>query len=132
MTRFATFLSALGLAACAVPEMPVAQEGALLFAENCASCHGVNAQGDGELAAVLSPTPPDLTQISTRNGGTFPRAKMLSVIDGYAQGRLDGRAMPEFGEIFEGDLVPIEVDGTLTPTPRPLAALLAYLEAVQR
>jgi hypothetical protein len=28
--------------------------------------------------------------------------------------------------------VPIEVDGVLTPTPRVLAGLLAYLESIQR
>jgi hypothetical protein len=39
--------------------------------------------------------------------------------------------MPEFGALLEGETVPVEVDGTLTPTPRPLAALLAYLESIQ-
>jgi hypothetical protein len=29
------------------------------------------------------------------------------------------------------DTVPVEVDGILTPTPRSLAALLAYLESIQ-
>jgi hypothetical protein len=40
--------------------------------------------------------------------------------------------MPEFGALLEGDTVPVDVgDGVLTPTPRPLAALLAYLESIQ-
>jgi hypothetical protein len=39
--------------------------------------------------------------------------------------------MPQFGALLQGDLVPVEVDGVLTPTPRPLAALLSYLESIQ-
>lgn len=45
---------------------------------------------------------------------------------------LPGKEMPEFGALLEGDTVPVDVgDGVLTPTPRPLAALLAYLESIQ-
>ena len=39
--------------------------------------------------------------------------------------------MPEFGADLSGDLVPLDIDGVLTPTPRALAALLAYLESIQ-
>ena len=126
-------LSAMGLiAACAVTEMPDAPEGAILFADNCAACHGTSAMGDGPLANELTQKPADLTRISARNGGVFPRAQVLSVIDGYSKGSHPGRVMPEFGLLLEGDIVPVEVDGVLTPTPRPLAALLAYLEDIQQ
>ena len=128
MLRTLPVLAALTLAACAVNEMPEPPEGALLFAANCTACHGTNATGgrlaDGTIA-------PDLTRIVTRNDGTFPRARMLSQIDGYGRGRVDATIMPEFGALLRGDLVPVEVDGVLTPTPRPLAALLAYLESIQ-
>jgi hypothetical protein len=41
--------------------------------------------------------------------------------------------MPEFGLLLEGDTVPVDVgDGVFTPTPRPLAALLVYLESIQQ
>ena len=56
---------------------------------------------------------------------------MLSQIDGYSRGKSPAHVMPEFGSLLKGELVPVEVDGVLTPTPRPLAALLAYLEAIQ-
>jgi hypothetical protein len=57
---------------------------------------------------------------------------VLSVIDGYDRTGLPGKEMPEFGALLEGDTVPVDVgDGVLTPTPRPLAALLAYLESIQ-
>lgn len=121
---------ALVLGACAVQtEMPLPDEGKRLFAENCVVCHGETAMG--AMVEVRGMVPPDLTRISDRNGGTFPRTQVLSTIDGYGRMTHEGRAMPEFGALLEGDTVPVDVDGTLTPTPRPLAALLVYLESVQ-
>lgn len=80
----------------------------------------------------MKPAPTDLTQIAANNNGHFPRAHVLSVIDGYDRTGLPGQDMPEFGLLLRGDTVPIDVgDGVLTPTPRPLAALLAYLESLQ-
>ncbi|MEC8197165.1 MAG: c-type cytochrome [Pseudomonadota bacterium] len=119
--------------ACAEAEMPEAPEGAALFAENCAMCHGPSGRGDGALAADMSPKPTDLTTISRRAGGAFPMAEVLSEIDGYHRDPVTGADMPEFGLLLDGPLVPIDVgDGVFTPTPRPLAALLAYLESIQR
>ncbi len=111
------------LTACAMPnEMPVASDGAKIFAANCVACHGADARGGAG---------PDLTAIAARNDGAFPRARMLSVIDGYSKDAHEGRAMPEFGASLSGETVPVDIDGTLTPTPRDLAALLAYLESIQ-
>ena len=121
-----------GLAACTGDEMPERGEGARLFTENCAMCHGASGRGDGPWAADLRPAPADLTRIAARNGGAFPRARVLSTIDGYSRAALPGQEMPEFGLLLEGDPVPVDTgDGKMTPTPRPLAALLAYLEAIQ-
>lgn len=117
------------LAACATEEeMPGPEEGAMLFSENCTACHDYRGQG-ATLASGRKA--PDLTRISARNGGEFPRAKVLSQIDGYGRGKVSAEIMPEFGSLLEGELVPVDVDGTLTPTPRPLAALMAYLESIQ-
>ena len=123
----------LGFSACATSEMPDAPEGAMLFAQNCAACHGAAGRGDGEMAAGMAPRPADLTGIKARNKGRFPSARVLSKIDGYARDKTAPDGMPEFGLLLEGDTVPLDVgDGKLTPTPRPLAALLTYLEAIQR
>ncbi|MGX9349678.1 c-type cytochrome [Shimia sp. W99] len=123
----------VGAMACAEAEMPEAPEGEAIFAENCALCHGAGGRGDGAIAAGLRPRPSDLTQISRRAGGAFPVAEVLSQIDGYERDAIAGVDMPEFGALLEGDLVPVDTgDGVMTPTPRPLAALLAYLESIQR
>jgi mono/diheme cytochrome c family protein len=114
--------------ACSPDIMPQPDEGAEIFARSCAACHGYRAEGGKELLG--GQVAPDLTRIAARNGGTFPEAQVLSQIDGYGRGKASD-VMPEFGSLLEGELVPVDIDGTLTPTPRPLAALLAYLESIQ-
>ncbi len=121
---------AFGLGACAMQaEMPLPDEGAAIFNENCVVCHGETAMGG--MIEMRGMVPPDLTRISARNGGEFPRARVLSEIDGYGRMTHEGRVMPEFGGLLEGETVPVRVGDTLTPTPRPLAALLEYLESIQ-
>lgn len=131
----ALVLAPAGLIACAaMTAMPEPPEGAALFAENCAVCHGSDGRGDGPLASDLHPAPPDLTAISARAGGTFPRAEVLSTIDGYTRGdKAGGPDMPEFGLLLRGETVPVDTgDGIMSPVPRPLAAILFYLESIQK
>ncbi|MEZ4754173.1 MAG: c-type cytochrome [Bdellovibrionota bacterium] len=40
-----------------------AKRGKILFAENCATCHGINATGNGELSASLAKAPVNLASI---------------------------------------------------------------------
>ena len=130
MKHLAALGVAAAIAACTTVSMPEAPEGKALFAENCVQCHGPEGKGDGPWASSQTPRPADLTQLAS--GGTFPRARVLSVIDGYDRTGLPGKEMPEFGLLLQGETVPVDVgDGVLTPTPRPLAALLAYLESIQ-
>lgn len=109
--------------------MPDAAEGAVLFADNCTACH--DYRGTGSSALVGGQAAPDLTGLAARNGGTFARVEVLSVMDGFGQGAHTPRVMPEFGALLGGDPVPVEVEGVFTPTPRALAALLFYLESIQ-
>lgn len=124
-------LALLALAACV--EQEPEPSGAALFREHCASCHGPDGRGGGAASAALDRAPPDLTQISRRNGGTFPRNRVMSIIDGYTRGTHSGRLMPEFGEMDLGPTVIIEdVPGVGTPVPVRLLALADYLESIQR
>nr|WP_058248998.1 c-type cytochrome [Tropicibacter naphthalenivorans] len=124
---------ALALAGCVEKDvMPGPQDGKALFMENCAVCHGADGKGDGEMARAMVKPPKNLTLIAVRNGDAFPRARIMSVIDGYARSDMAGPGMPEFGALLEGDLVPFDSgDGKQTPTPRKLVALLEYLETIQ-
>ncbi|WP_252731412.1 c-type cytochrome [Lentibacter algarum] len=120
-------------AACMNVAMPDASEGAQVYANNCAMCHGQSGRGDGVLAADLSVKPANLTQLTRDNDGAFPVNQVLSYIDGYSRQAREDVEMPEFGLMLKGPSVPIATgDGVMTPTPRPLAALLAYLESIQQ
>lgn len=130
-------IALVGLLGCTegmAPEasMPDASDGAAFFSENCTACHGTTGRGDGPLASTLPMPPPDLTTLTRANGGTFPTAEALSYIYGDPEKGHLARVMPEFGDAMSQDLVPIEVDGILTPTPRALAGLLFYLESIQQ
>ncbi len=129
-----TFLvpSLLALGACVDTGMPERPDGAAFFAQNCVACHGTYARGDGPLATTLTPPPPDLTQLARNNDGRFPETKTLAYIYGDPQENHLTRVMPNFGKDMALDLVPVDLDGTLTPTPRVLAGLLVYLESIQR
>jgi len=126
-------LSLIGaVAACELPQAakPV-PTGAEDFATFCVPCHGVGGVGDGALAAELPKPPADLTGISARNGGTFPMARVMSKIWGYA--RPDGQVMPAFAPLMEGDMVLFDSgDGIATPTPLRLVQLGEYLRGLQR
>lgn len=134
--KYAALAAGLGVvgavAACVeTGSMPEAGEGRMLYVENCAQCHGPLGKGDGPWAADMEPAPTNLTRLS--ENGIFPRASVLSTIDGYHRAQVPGQQMPEFGLLLEGDTVPVDTgDGVMTPTPRPLAALLSYLESIQQ
>ncbi|SFE65666.1 c-type cytochrome [Roseivivax sediminis] len=112
--------------------MPTAEEGRALFTEYCVVCHGSDATGGGELASSLNRSPADLTRVAARNGGSFPAARVLSHVDGYTKTDFESQVMPEFGELLAGEAVPYDSgDGTYTPTPRRLVALVEYLRSIQ-
>lgn len=125
--------ASLGLAACQETAMPEPQDGQALFMQNCAICHGEDARGNGPMARALAKAPRNLTLIARHNGGTFPRAKVMSTVDGYTRSDIDLPGMPEFGNLLEGDLIPFDSgDGKQTPTPRKLVALVEYLQSIQQ
>ncbi|MCT4610118.1 MAG: cytochrome c [Pelagimonas sp.] len=132
--KIAGLVGLLAVAGCVEnTEMPVAQDGKAIFMENCAVCHGENGKGEGSMARAMAKPPADLTLIQARHGDNFPRAKVMSIVDGYAKSDMDGPGMPEFGDLLQGDLIPFDSgDGIQTPTPRKLVALVEYLETIQQ
>ena len=129
--RILPLLAPLALIAC-VPADPAPVSGRAAFLDNCASCHGADARGTGPAAAGLSPAPADLSRIAQRNGGAFPRDRVMSVIDGYRRGSHFSAAMPVFGDGDLGPTILVEnLDGTATPVPEVLLALTDYLESIQ-
>ena len=122
-------LCGLTLAACTNE----VETGRASYADLCAGCHGTGGQGVGP--GVLWPGfhATDLTRISARNGGVFPRERIIARIDNYAKGQAHDGTVPELWPLLDGRTVLVETgEGILTPTSEPMVALTAYLESIQR
>jgi len=76
-------------------------DGAEIFHDYCASCHGSDGKGNGPVAPALRSKVPDLTRISSRAGGEFPTARIRAVIEGTQTVSGHGsRKMPVWGPVF--------------------------------
>lgn len=118
------------VAACAPPTPAVGARAD--FAAYCAVCHGPDGRGGGPLAEGLETAPADVTLVSRRNGGVFPKAQVMGHIAGYTMGRSDS-PMPQFSELLDGPQVMFDDgSGQLVPTSARLVALADYVQSIQR
>lgn len=104
------------------------------FRMYCAACHGEEGKGDGPKSFGLSAPPPDLTKLTARNGGSFPREKLAEVIDGRADIALHGgREMPVWGKWFKMEAAEDlgGADGDENSVKRRLGNLISYIEELQ-
>ena len=84
---------------------PYVAWGTSIYEQRCASCHGNDGKGHGVVASALKTAPADLTELAKKNGGKFPRAKVLETIDGRTAIAAHGaRKMPVWGLILEEEL----------------------------
>jgi mono/diheme cytochrome c family protein len=94
----------------------------------CASCHGRTGKGDGPVSSALKTRPADLTSLAHRNGGTFPRQRIISLVTGTdrelaaAHGSSE---MPVWGPVFRF-LDPSDVRVKLR-----IENIVAYIETLQ-
>lgn len=111
----------------------VQKGGRELFVQNCAACHGTNAQGTGPMTSHLLGTPANLTILSKKNRGVFPFWRVYRMIDGREAIAQHGpREMPAWGNWFQ---IP-EDEGHGSTDWRDqvrgrLWQLLVYLESIQ-
>ena len=102
-------------------------EGRDLFRAYCASCHGIDAHGDGPAALALKGKVPDLTLISKRNHGTFPPDRVSRIVSGEETRIAHGsREMPIWGPIFH------QVEADQDWGNVRLQNLTRYLESIQK
>lgn len=79
----------------------IAASGKQTYRQYCASCHGVEARGDGPAAFVLKTPPPDLTTLAKRRGGKFPYEYVFDVLRFGTRVVSHGSSdMPIWGPIF--------------------------------
>ncbi len=108
--------------------------GKIDFRTYCAACHGISGVGDGTVAEFMTITAADLTRLSWRNAGIFPRQKIIEVIDGRADVRVHGlRDMPVWGDWFNAEAVSPDTDAAAREeTVRMrIDSLASYIETLQ-
>ena len=94
----------------------------------CATCHGIDAKGNGPSAAALKVRPANLTTISRRNGGTFPKARIEAFVTVGDQGAVPAhgsREMPVWGPIFRA------LDPNDTAIRTRVLNIVEYVESLQ-
>lgn len=106
--------------------------GATLYQRHCATCHGVEARGNGPMRPALLLQPSNLRALTAENDGTFPIARVVSRIDGRDPLVSHGSPMPVYGWYFEGDDTALKAEtGQPILTSKPIVDLMAYLESIQ-
>ena len=88
-----------------IKKVPIKQTAAYsgkeMYKEYCAVCHGADAKGNGPAVVALKAAPPDLTTLTKRHDGKYPRDYIANLLksgkDGSAHGSSD---MPTWGPLF--------------------------------
>ena len=108
--------------------------GQMEYMENCATCHGAAAMGEGPLAEFMTVNVPDLTTIAQRNDGIFPTLDVIHIIDGRTGVRAHGSDMPIWGSQFMAEAAS-DSQGDYGPnlvTRGRILSLVYYLESIQK
>lgn len=133
-TALATATAAALLLGCAqtlLPEPTGIARGLSIFQSECSQCHGSDGAGGGAASLGLGLPPPDLTGLTARNDGAFPRAFVARFVLGTLEKEDPDAAMPAFGTVGLKHVYP---DGTdsVQLLASDLDGLLDYLETLQR
>jgi mono/diheme cytochrome c family protein len=107
------------------PTMSV--NGADLFAQHCAVCHGKEGRGDGPAAAAMKRAPTDLTRIARNPGGKFPDLAVQQAIANSDSNAAHGAPrMPVWGELLES------LPGDTSMAALRVHNLMRYIEGLQK
>jgi len=83
------------------PITPIsAASGKEMFNSYCASCHGLNAKGDGPAAPAMNRKPADLTALARKNGGKYPAEKVITTLMQYNTLGHGSKDMPVWGPLL--------------------------------
>lgn len=102
------------------------------YESNCIACHGADGKG-GMYVDFLKVTPPDLTQLSKKNGGIFPLERVYEVIDGRQLVKAHGpREMPVWGKDYQIKAGEHYVDTPYDPEVYVRGRILALIDYLNR
>jgi mono/diheme cytochrome c family protein len=93
----------------------------------CSSCHGRDGSGHGPAADRLKVMPSDLRMLARRNGGVFPRDRVIAFVTSGDTTSSEHRSadMPEWGRALE------DVDRSDTIVKTRIANIVQYVESLQ-
>lgn len=76
--------------------------GKAMYKQYCAACHGAEGKGRGPVASSLNTRPADLTTLTKRHDGKFPRDYLAGVLRfGPSFSSHGSSEMPVWGPIFQ-------------------------------
>lgn len=138
MKRIALTPALVGIAAAVaiqVASRPALAEtpGKADYDQNCASCHGADGKGNGPaLKTIPGIHPPDLTLLTTKNGGTFPKDEVTDAIDGRKQIPSHERLnMPFWGVTMQSEGKEFTPESEAKVKQR-IANVVSYIESMQQ
>jgi mono/diheme cytochrome c family protein len=105
------------------------------YNSKCAVCHGESGKGDGPYAALIQTIAvPNLTQLSKKNNGVFPFARVYETIDGTQMVKAHGTTlMPIWGKEYTVESAPGYYDDYRYDAPAFVRArILALTEYIYR
>lgn len=101
------------------------------YMNNCASCHGESAMGQGPLAELMTIDVPSLTTLAKRNDGEFPMLDVIHTIDGRQGTRGHGGPMPVWGDRLSRRVENAGPYGGEAAIRGRVLSLAYYLESIQ-
>jgi mono/diheme cytochrome c family protein len=102
------------------------------YESNCIACHGKDLKG-GAYVDFLKVTPPDLSQLSRKNGGVFPFERVYGSIDGRQELKGHGsRDMPIWGKDYQVKAGEYYVDMNYDPEAFIRARIFALIDYINR
>jgi mono/diheme cytochrome c family protein len=125
LRNLVAFVESVQRPAAEAAAVAVDPDGAGIYRDYCASCHGPAALGNGPFTFALRVVPPNLTTLAQRNGGSFPRDRVKAVVEGVGLRSHGDREMPVYGSLFRrlrpGD----------SGAAARIDAVVAFLESIQ-
>jgi mono/diheme cytochrome c family protein len=102
------------------------------YESNCIACHGKDLKG-GAYVDFLKVTPPDLSQLSRKNGGVLPFERVYGSIDGRQELKGHGsRDMPIWGKDYQVKAGEYYVDVNYDPEAFIRARIFALIDYLNR
>jgi mono/diheme cytochrome c family protein len=103
-----------------------AVSGKEMFHAYCASCHGMDGNGNGPAAPALKKPPTDLTLLAKQNNGKFPAMQAMSSIKDGTEAGHGSKDMPIWGPILSS------VSNSQGVVDQRVGNLVGYIESLQK